>query len=102
MRIEFYFNGRNEYRWRAVDDNERLIAVSGIGYLDLPAAEADFVALCTALESNAAPVVHIYPDPQPPPNPGNPEAPENRGGRAVGYLRALVEKVKPELKGRRS
>jgi uncharacterized protein YegP (UPF0339 family) len=39
MKIEIYVDGNSEYRWRAVEANGRIIAVSGEGYVRFDGAE---------------------------------------------------------------
>jgi uncharacterized protein YegP (UPF0339 family) len=73
MRIEVYTDKAGEPRWRAVDDNERIIATSGEGYANKAECEADLALLALGLRGNAR-VVDVGED----------------GGTVTGSLAALL------------
>lgn len=54
MRIEFYIDAANEHRWRAVADNNEVIATSSEGYRDLGDCQAGLVLLAQALRGSIA------------------------------------------------
>ena len=77
MQIEFYQDKANEWRWRAVADNNDVIADSGEGYENLRDCEHGLVVLAQGLRT-AAKVVEVGAD----------------GGRSIGNLHALMEQHK--------
>jgi uncharacterized protein YegP (UPF0339 family) len=75
MEVEFYQDTADEWRWRAIADNNDIIATSSEGYNKLADCEHGLIVLALELRK-AAKVVELGKD----------------GGKSVGNLQALMDK----------
>lgn len=73
-RIEFFADKNNQWRWRAVAGNNKIVCTSAESYHNITDCEDGLVLFVSLIRLNHADVVHIGED----------------GGKSFGSLHALV------------